>query len=78
MNHQNISRENYQTYVWFRKAAELGDAYAQFNLGLMYKKGEGIERDYAAAFKWLRQAAQQGLAFAQNHLGALYYNGRGV
>jgi TPR repeat protein len=38
MNRQNISRENYQqTYVWFRQAAERGDPYAQFNLGLMYK-----------------------------------------
>ena len=40
MNRQNTSRENYQTYVWFREAAERGDAYAQFNLGLMFKKGE--------------------------------------
>ncbi|MBC7452131.1 MAG: sel1 repeat family protein, partial [Massilia sp.] len=54
MNRRNISRENYQTYLWFRQAAERGDAYAQFNLGLMYKKGDCIERDYARAFKWLR------------------------
>ncbi|HMY01514.1 MAG TPA: hypothetical protein PKC44_17210, partial [Agitococcus sp.] len=33
----------------FKKAAQQGDAYAQFNLGLMYAKGEGVPQDYAKA-----------------------------
>ncbi len=29
---------------WYRKAAEHGDANGQFNLGLMYGRGEGVQR----------------------------------
>ena len=31
-----------------RQAAEQGDATAQFNLGVMYAKGEGVPQDDAA------------------------------
>ena len=44
---------------WYRKAAEQGDAEAQFNLGLMYADGEGVPKDYAEAVKWYRKAAEQ-------------------
>ena len=78
MDKHHTARDSHQAYIWFRTAAEQGNAYAQFNLGLMYKKGEGVSHDDARAFIWLRLAALQGLAFAQNHLGAMYYHGRGV
>ena len=58
--------------------AEQGYAYAQFNLGVMYEKGQGVRQDYAEAVKWYRQAAEQGLAAAQYNLGAMYHNGHGV
>ena len=28
---------------WFASAAEQGNAYAQFNLGMMYRNGDGAE-----------------------------------
>ena len=31
-----------QACQWYRKAAEAGLAAAQFNLGLMYEKGQGV------------------------------------
>ena len=31
------------------KAAEQGDVHAQFNLGVMYNKGQGVSKDYAEA-----------------------------
>ena len=34
---------------WFRKATEQGHAEAQYNLGLMYSKGDGVQQDYAEA-----------------------------
>jgi TPR repeat protein len=61
-----------------RKAAEAGDAVAQYNLGLMYHDGEGVPEDYAEAFKWFRKAAEQRYAKAQYSLGDMYYKGRGV
>ena len=33
----------------FRKLAEQGDAVAQYNLGLLYVKGQGVPQDYVQA-----------------------------
>ena len=63
---------------WFRKAAEQGGADAQFFLGVMYAKGEGVLEDDAEAVKWYRKAAEQGYAGAQFNLGRMYANGDGV
>ena len=62
----------------FLKAAEQGDATAQFNLGVMYDKGGGVTRDYAEAVRWYRRAAAQGHARAQFNLGLKYAKGEGV
>ena len=61
-----------------RQAAEDGDAEAQYNLGLMYAKGEGVAEDDREAVKWTRLAAEQGLAAAQFNLGLMYDKGEGV
>ncbi|MHC8510323.1 MAG: tetratricopeptide repeat protein [Rhodospirillales bacterium] len=56
----------------------VGDAKAQFNLGLVYAKGEGVTQNRAKAFKWYRAAAEQGYAGAQFGLGLAYVLGDGV
>ncbi|MBI2379611.1 MAG: TonB family protein [Gammaproteobacteria bacterium] len=43
----------------FRRLAELGEGHSQFNLGVMYYKGEGVAKDLALAFAWLSLAAEQ-------------------
>jgi TPR repeat protein len=58
--------------------AEQGDAFAQYNLALIYSKGQGVPQDYAEAAKWYRKAAEQGDADAQYNLALFYYNGQGV
>ena len=62
----------------FRPLAEAGNAWAQYNLGVMYANGEGVPEDDAEAVKWYRLAAAQGLARAQFNLGTMYDNGNGV
>ena len=47
------------------RLAEQGDADAQYNLGDMYARGDGVPEDDAEAVKWLRLAAEQGHADAQ-------------
>jgi uncharacterized protein len=42
---------------WFRRAADLGDAEAQYNLGISYAKGEGGEPDNVRAHMWFNLAA---------------------
>ncbi len=47
---------------WYRKAAEQGVPDAQSNLGLMYKKGQGVIQDNLYAHMWLNIAASNGNA----------------
>ena len=59
-----------------RLLAEQGDAKAQFNLALRYKKGKDVEIDLSKAVEWYAKAAQQGLASAQNNLAVCYEHGK--
>jgi len=60
------------------KAADQGDAQAQYNLGVMYDKGEGVAQNKTEAAHWYRKAADQGDAQAQYNLGVMYDKGEGV
>ena len=62
----------------WRPLAERGSLAAQFNVGYMYHKGQGVPQSYEAAIVWYRKAAEQGDAEAQFHLGIMHYNGHGV
>ena len=62
----------------FRPLAELGNAEAQYSLGVIYTNGHGVTKSDAEAAKWYRMAAEQGLAEAQYNLGAMYAKGIGV
>ena len=61
-----------------QKAADQGDAEAQFKLAVCYYEGDGIKQDKAEAVKWYRKAAEQGDAEAQYLLGYDYAIGDGV
>lgn len=63
---------------WYRKAADLGSAQAQYYLGGMYENGRRVLQDYGRAAQWYRQAANQGHVKAQVTLGFMYESGRGV
>ena len=53
--------QNYKTAIkFYTKAAEQGSARAQFNLGMMYYKGQGLSQDYTRANMWWNIAASQG------------------
>ncbi|MDD9859192.1 MAG: tetratricopeptide repeat-containing serine protease family protein, partial [Nitrospira sp.] len=43
-----------------RLAADQGDADAQFNLGVMYARGEGVLQDDSAAYVWFSLGALNG------------------
>ena len=53
----------------FRLAAEQGVIDAQYNMGVCYYHGLGVEQNTTEAVKWYRLAAQQGDAEAQCFLG---------
>ena len=62
----------------WRPLAEEGDARAQYYLGLMYARGEGLPEDNHQAAHWFRKSAEQGNPQSQYQLGMLYANGKGV
>ena len=51
---------------------------AQYNLGVMYDKGEGVIEDDKVAVEWYTKAAMQGYARLSTILGVMYYYGEGV
>ena len=61
-----------------RKAAEDGDATAQYELAWDYDLGLMVPEDHAEAVKWYRLAAEQGHVEAQGRLGLKYDLGEGV
>ncbi len=65
--------------MWLQKAAQAGDAVAQYELGAMYYLGNyGENKDYVAAKYWLSLASEQNHAIATFVLGLIYYKGLGV
>ena len=58
--------------------ADAGNAISQYNLGLCYAKGNGVEVDLAEAVRWFRKAAEQGMPQAQYNLGLCLFRGAGV
>ena len=57
--------------------AKQGDAVAQYHLGLLYSKGQGVLKDDVQARQWYEKAAVQGHVDAQVNLGMLLDYGRG-
>jgi TPR repeat protein len=77
--YQSYLKGDYQAaYAEWLPLAELGDAEAQYNLGVMFDQGASVERDLAKAASWYRKAAEQGFRDAQTNLGMMYYQGEGV
>ena len=58
----------------WKSLAEQGNSEAQYNIGRMYYKGDGVPKDYKEAVKWYRNPAEQGSAGAQLDLGSIYKN----
>jgi len=54
------------------------DEIAQYYLGVMYMKGQGVEQDFEKAGEWFRKASEQGLSVAMYKLAGLYTKGKGV
>ena len=56
--------------MWFRLAAEQGEAIAQFNLANKYFYGQGLPQDYTEAYIWFSLAAAAGHEKAKENLEA--------
>jgi TPR repeat protein len=61
-----------------RALAECGSAMGQYNLGVAYYSGDGVQQNFQTAASWYEKAARQGNANAQYNLADLYDQGKGV
>jgi TPR repeat protein len=59
-----IPKYDSKSIRWCRKYAEQGKSQAQYNLGLMYKKGESVSHDVKLAHMWFSLATCNGHADA--------------
>jgi TPR repeat protein len=57
---KGVRRDDQQSLLWFRRAAESGQPTAQFFLGLHYFYGRGVPRDMARAYAWCDIAMANG------------------
>jgi len=76
---QAYYRLDYRTALseW-QQLANQGNPGAQYQLGVMYYRGEGVPQDYDEAAKWFQAAADSGDADAQFNLGLMYSHGQGL
>jgi localization factor PodJL len=59
-NGEGGARDYGEAAVWFRRAAERGVVDSQYNLGLLYEAGRGVERNLREAYRWYSVAANAG------------------
>lgn len=55
-----------------------GDATSQVEIGVAYRDGNGVKKDYQEANKWFQNAVSKGSVWAMAQLGYVYENGYGV
>jgi len=67
-----------EAYRIWKPLAEMGDERAQFNIGSMNLKGEGVQQNYVAALTWFKRAASKNYPSATYNLGLMYLNGYGT
>jgi TPR repeat protein len=58
--------------------AKSGEASFQFDLGVIYRNGDGTPKNFEEAMKWFLKAANQGHSGAAAQLGQMYRLGEGT
>ena len=54
------------------------NSQAQYRLGLLYYKGQDVEKDWKKASHYWQLSANEGHSGAHYYLGLIYRNGQGV
>lgn len=72
------SSKQQQALSWYKKAADLGDRNALYQLGLLSETGVATKLDYPDAVKYYQKAADKGNANAKLALARMYQYGLGV
>jgi Sel1 repeat len=63
-----VSKDNAEAVRWFRKAADQGYSYGEYDLATVLARGRGVPRDRSAAMRFFRWAAAHGDPAAQRYV----------
>jgi len=74
MTNKNAARDK-RNFLQTIKEARIGHPEAQYEVGLMFANGVGVEQDFGQAVYWVRQSAERGFAAAQYLLATRYLSG---
>jgi len=61
-----------QAFIWYRRAAELGDADAAASVGRMYANGTGVGKNEEKALQWLKEGQKRESPWALLALSSVY------
>ena len=67
-----------EAYSVFIREARTGNPEAHYCLGLMFARGQGIDKDYPAALSWFTKAYDMGFLNAGYFLGKMHLMGLGT
>lgn len=73
-----IDQDYVEAGLWFDKAALNFSGEAQYFLGVMHRKGQGVPRDRAEGFRWLLLSSNKTYVPAFLLLAEIYAQGDGV
>jgi len=59
LEHKDKDKDKFlsQAVYWYKKAAEMESRFAQYNMGVLYFQGRGVQKDLSKAFFWLGEAS---------------------
>jgi uncharacterized protein len=77
-NGQGIPRDDAKAFAWYLKAAEQGDADAQWIVAVLYHDGTGVAKDLSRSIFWYQKGVAQGREDAGTMLAQMYRNGEGT
>jgi tetratricopeptide (TPR) repeat protein len=59
---------------WYMKGARQGCVVCEYNLGIYYKYGQGVEKNIDTALEWFTKSAEKGFAKGQYEAGRIHYD----
>lgn len=70
--HSERSNQLIGASKWYKVANETGSKDAQFQVGVLYHVGEGVDINFEKAKGWYKLAAEQGHIKSKSNLGTIY------
>lgn len=75
---RNTVKDYEKAAEWFSSAVSNNHKYAQYSLGGLYYRGQGVKQNYKKAFYLYQGSAEQGNPYASYELAKMYRDGIGV